>query len=63
MTAAQPASPSRSLGKTIAIVVAVIVGVCILGTLCIFGALALLGPAVGNVFSSIVTSLPPTVVP
>jgi hypothetical protein len=60
MATVQPVSQPRSTGKTIAIVVGVIVAVCILGTLCVFVTLALLGPAVGNVFSSVVTSLPPT---
>jgi hypothetical protein len=47
----------------VALVVAVVVLVCILSSICIIVVLALMGPAIGNVFSSIVTSLPPTPVP
>jgi hypothetical protein len=47
------------MGVTIAIVVAAVVAACVLIPVCTIVVLALLGPAIGSVFSNIVTSLPP----
>lgn len=64
MTFGQAASPSRSPWVIVGIIALVLVVLCIL-VACVFFIIvpALLGPAVGNVFSSVVTSLPPTLTP
>ncbi len=64
MAAMQPASPRRSPWVIVGIILAVLVVLCILGACIVFVIVpAILGPAVGNVFSNIVTSLPPTPTP
>lgn len=56
MTTSQPAQ--KSTGRTILIIVAVIVGLCILIPICVIVILALMGPAIGNTFSNIIQNLP-----
>lgn len=60
MDTAPSASPSRNIWVTVAIVAAVLVAACILIPICTIVVLALLGPAIGNVYSNILTSIPPT---
>jgi flagellar basal body-associated protein FliL len=61
----QPASSSNNRWIKIVIIVLVVVVVLCAVVACVAFVLVplLLGPSVGNVFSSIVTSLPPTPTP
>jgi hypothetical protein len=43
--------------RTIIIIVAIILGVCICLPICVIVLLSLLGPAVGNVFSGVILSI------
>jgi hypothetical protein len=56
-------SAATSNNRIITIALVVIIGfflACILIPVVIIAILSLLGPSIGNVFSSVITSLPPT---
>jgi hypothetical protein len=52
-----PEPKKRSLLVTILIILAIIVGICFLIPICVIVILSLLGPAIGNVFSNVLTSV------
>lgn len=60
MEAQQPAAKPSKTWVVIVIVVVLLLAACASVPLCAGLLLALMGPAVGNVFSNIITSLPPT---
>ncbi len=59
----EPQQPTAKSGKTwivVVVIVALVLAACVIVPLCVVLLLALLGPTVGNVFSNIITSIPPT---
>jgi hypothetical protein len=51
--------PSQKGPNTILIVVLVLVALCVIIPICVICLLALLGPAIGNVFSNIIQNMTP----
>jgi len=51
--------PAQKGPSTILIIVIVLVALCIIIPICIICLLALLGPAIGNVFSNIIQNMTP----
>ena len=58
MTIPPSDTPSKSRFPRIIIVVLGLFGVCMLASIAVIVVLALLGPAIGTVFSNIITNLP-----
>ncbi len=64
MMTSQPAAQPRSPWVTVAIIAGVVIVLCALASCAVFLIVpAIMGSAVGNVLSNIVTSLPPTPTP
>lgn len=50
-------APSKGKVPVIVVILIVVLALCILIPCCLYGILLLLGPAVGNVFSGIISNL------
>ena len=53
----EPVSPPKSKLPVVVIVILVLLAACIVIPICVIVILALLGPAIGNVFSNIVLNV------
>lgn len=59
----EPQQPTGKSSKTwivVVVIVAFVLAACVIVPICLILLLALMGPTVGNVFSNIITSIPPT---
>jgi hypothetical protein len=56
---AQPTAPTQSKLPVVLVVILVLLALCIVIPVCVIVILALLGPAIGNVFSNIIVNMTP----